>query len=1263
MSSFIIPPKPAGVSWTEDQWKAIMGKNKDILVAAAAGSGKTAVLVERIIQKILSEEDPIDVDELLVVTFTNASAAEMRHRIGEALEKAINKDPGSRHLRKQLSLLNKASISTLHSFCMEVIRKYYYLIDVDPGFRIADETEAQLIRDEVMDEMFEEEYGKKDNEPFFRLVDSFTSDRSDSGLMDIIRDIYDFARSNPLPSHYLHSMIGMYDVSAISNLEELPFIQALVFDIELQLEGAKEMIERGLEVTKLPGGPAPRAENFLDDINVINTLIHANRDSWSALYNAMQTWSFTRAKQVKGDHFDKELTEKAQKLRDKAKKKIQDIKEELFLRKPEGFLRDMEEMLPLIETLVHLVTVFSERFEKAKREKGLVDYADLEHYCLEILTGEISSDGEFFPSEAALAYRDHFNEVFVDEYQDVNLVQETILKLVAKEDEINGNLFMVGDVKQSIYRFRLAEPNLFLGKYNRFRQDGKGSGLRIDLARNFRSRKEVLEGTNYLFKQIMGVKVGEIEYDEAAELRPGAPYPEDESFPIELLLIDQNNEGKELPVDAAESEMETITSEFDEVDLEKSQLEARVMAAKIKQLIANETKVYNSKTESYRPIMYRDMVILLRSMTWAPQIMEEFKQQGIPIYANLSSGYFEATEVAIMMSLLRVIDNPFQDIPLASVLRSPIVGLNEEELAQIRLHNKGTFWEAVKRFCRSNPTEKTELLYEKVRRFYDYLEQWRSMARQGSLSELIWQLYRDTQFYDFVGGLPGGKQRQANLRALYDRARQYEQTSFRGLFRFLRFVERMIERGDDLGAARALGEQEDVVRIMTIHSSKGLEFPVVFIAGLSRNFNMSDIRKPYMLDKEYGFAAKYVNVEKRITYPSLPQIAFKRRKKMEMLAEEMRVLYVALTRAKEKLYLIGTLKDADKKIEQWNDVSSNTNWLLKDYERAASGCYMDWVGPALIRHQDNKELRKMESQNPLVPNEITCHPSAWKITRLLADEIKNQEVMASKEEDSLLEKVENKETIPLTSPYQEDIQSRLTWEYSFANASIHRSKQSVSEMKRQRELSDEHSGTELLSGFKKSITKRPKFMQEKALSPAERGTALHMVMQHVDVARPVTIESIKTQVKWMVHNELLTVEQAEVINTELIGKFFETELGKRIIRAKVVHREIPFTLSLPSTEVYPTWKDEVESVFVQGIIDCVFEDEDGLVLIDFKSDGITDRYKGGFEQAKPILEERYRLQINLYTKALEKIWKRKVNERYLFFFDGAHILRIEKENE
>ena len=615
-------------------------------------------------------------------------------------------------------------------------------------------------------------------------------------------------------------------------------------------------------------------------------------------------------------------------------------------------------MQPLIETLTQLVQAFSDRFTEMKEEKGLVDFADLEHYCLDILLDPFAKkEGIMAPSEAAIAYQQQFKEVLVDEYQDVNMVQEAIVQLVTKEGESTGNLFMVGDVKQSIYRFRLAEPNLFLSKYNRFTNDGEESGLKIDLARNFRSRKEVLDGTNYLFKQIMGVNVGEIEYNEAAELVKGASYPEEEPFPIELLLVDLEKEERDEHEEDNSDEDQAI---FDANELEQSQLEARVMAKKIKSMITERVPIFNPKTGTSRPVIYRDIVILLRSMTWAPQIMEEFKQQGIPVYANLSTGYFQATEINIMMSLLKVIDNPYQDIPLASVLRSPIVDLNEEELATIRIHNrKGKFFDAVLSFSRQKPSGESERIYDKVKPFLNRLEEWRSMARQGSLSALIWQLYRDTHFYDFAGGLPGGKQRQANLRALYDRARQYEATSFRGLFRFLRFIERMQERGDDLGAARALGEQEDVVRVMTIHSSKGLEFPVVFVAGLGRNFNMMDLRKSYLLDKEFGFAAKYVNVDKRITYPSLPQLAFKRKKKMEMLAEEMRVLYVALTRAKEKLYLLASVKSLQKKLDKWSHTLDHKEWLLSDYERAAANSYLDWVGPSLVRHQDCKICWKM----------------------------------------------------------------------------------------------------------------------------------------------------------------------------------------------------------------------------------------------------------------------------------------------------------------
>lgn len=1240
----MIPAIPEGVTWTEDQWKAIWAKDQDILVAAAAGSGKTAVLVNRIIQKVISENDPIDVDELLVVTFTNASAAEMRHRVSDALEKEINENPNSQHLRKQLSLINRASISTLHSFCLEVIRKYYYLTEIDPGFRIAESTEAQLLRDEVMEELFEEQYGQSDNEAFFNLVDAFTSDRNDDALQNIVRSLYDFSRSNPNPDQWLNHAAAMYDLADDAGIDDLSFIESLQFDIGLQLDTAKDLLERSLELTKVPGGPAPRAENYLADLELVAKLDHVKDLSWNSLYEEIQNVKFGTAKRCTGADFNKDIVDEATKHRDKAKKIIKSLQEELFSRKPESYLRDIRELKGYVDTLIMLVKQFEQKFFVAKSEKNLVDFADLEHYCLDILTGE-TIDGERKPSEAAKEYRNQFKEVLVDEYQDTNLVQESILKLVTADGEYSGNLFMVGDVKQSIYRFRLAEPNLFLGKYTRFNHNGADSGLRIDLNRNFRSRKEVLDGTNFLFQQLMGLTVGEIDYDEDAQLKKGAPYPEDTDYPIELHLIDGAAETGE----AQETDETEIGFEAEE--LEKAQLEARMMARLIKQAINEKQQIYDTKTKQYRSATYRDIVILLRSMPWAPQIMEEFKKQGIPVYANLSSGYFEATEVAIMISLLKVIDNPQQDIPLASVLRSPIVGMNEEEMSQIRLYHTGTYYEALADFYRKSDPDEYPELYVKASSFYKKLVKWRKLARQEALSDLIWLLYRETQFYDFAGGMPGGKQRQANLRALYDRARQYEASSFRGLFRFLRFIERMQERGDDLGAARALGEQEDVVRLMTIHSSKGLEFPIVFIAGLGRQFNMMDLRKPYLLDKDYGFAAKYVNSELRITYPSLPQLAFKKKKQLELIAEEMRVLYVALTRAKEKLHLIASISDAEKTQQKWKSNASHGEWLLKDYARAGAKSYLDWIGPSLVRHRDFHDFTAFGF-------EMETHPSNWSISFIPMEELTVLDEEESLLQEQLLDHVQKSEKVEMESEFADTVKDQLNWAYGEHEATVHRSKQSVSELKRQYELRDEYSSTELLRKFKSRITKRPTFMQEKSLTPAERGTITHLVMQHIDLQSDITLATIQQLLVDLIGRELLTEEQKEAVNPETIIDFFESDIGKRLRNAPSIRREVPFTMSLPAKEAYSDWEKGEEEVLIQGVIDCIFEDEQGLVLLDYKTDTITGRFASGYEGAKEILADRYRIQLQLYTRAVEGIMNKKVTSRYLFFFDGSHLLEM-----
>ena len=1255
MSNGTIPAKPDHVTWTDDQWKAIWAKGQDILVAAAAGSGKTAVLVERIIQKIISVEDKMDVDELLVVTFTNASAAEMRHRIGVALEKAIDEDPHSHHLRKQLSLLNRASISTLHSFCLEVIRKYYYLIDIDPGFRIADETEGDLLRDEVLDDLFEEEYGKEDNQDFFKLVDTFTNDRSDGALQDMIRRLYDFSRSHPNPDEWLRGLEDMYVVKEGTEMEELSFIQPLLSDISLQLHGAKNLFQRALDLTRVPGGPGPRAENFLSDIEIVESLEESQRISWNALYETIQTLPFTKLKPCRGDDYNKEIVDEAKKLRDQGKKALEKLKEDFFSRRPESFLEDMKKMKDVIHTLSEVVVEFGQRFRQVKEEKGLVDFADLEHFCLDILRDPSSQ--ALVPSEAAKQYKKKFKEVLVDEYQDTNMVQESILLLITEEREKSGNRFMVGDVKQSIYRFRLAEPNLFLGKYTRFLPEGGEAGLKIDLSQNFRSRKEVLEGTNFLFKQIMGPSVGEMEYNREAELVKGAPYPEEKDYPIEVAIINQESE------ESSSVDEEGELSIFDEGDIEKSVLEARYMANKVRMMVEGRTPVYDAKTKTERPIQYRDIVILLRSMPWAAEIMEEFKRQGIPIYANLSTGYFEATEIAIMLSLLKVIDNPYQDIPLASVLRSPIVGLDEQGLASIRIHSRtGTYYEAVKKFASEKPgNSREEETFEKVKVFLYHLENWRTKARQGSVTELIWQLYRDTRFYDYVGGMAGGKQRQANLRALYDRARQYESTSFRGLFRFLRFIDRMRERGDDLGVARALSEQEDVVRLMTIHSSKGLEFPVVFVAGTSKQFNLMDLNASYLLDKDLGLATKYTDADKRISYPSLPQLAFKRKKRMEAISEEMRVLYVALTRAKEKLFLVGTVKSLEKSLKKWRGALGQTEWLLSDYDRAEASSYLDWIGPSLMRHPHCGELGEGEVPGgSRIDEEILQHPSCWNITTIHKSELSAEDDEEMSEVTTWQEKVKNGEEVELTSSYQKDVLHRLSWEYPHIRATNLRSKQSVSELKRMVEIRDEASSIDILRRHQKPVYNRPQFMQSKELSPAEKGTAMHTVMQHISFTDGVpTAEKVEELLSTLVHKELLTEEQKRAISVHHIVGFFESGIGKRMVSARNIQREIPFSMSVPLSEISETGEGAPEeTILVQGVIDCVFRDEAGIVLLDYKTDGIHDRYEGGFSEAKPVLEERYKVQIELYTRALESIWKETVSEKYLYFFDGGHVLEL-----
>ncbi|MRH44176.1 helicase-exonuclease AddAB subunit AddA [Aquibacillus halophilus] len=1239
--------------WTKEQEEAIYASGSDILVAAAAGSGKTAVLVERIIQKLLNRENPIDIDSLLVVTFTNAAAQEMRNRVGEALEAALEANPSSIHLKKQLSLLQRASISTLHSFCMDLIRRYAYLLDIDPGFRIADDVEADMIRQEVLEDLFEGWYGKEGEEQqaFFAVVDRFSNDRSDLEVEELILSLYTFSMQNPWPDAWLDEMTDMYDVSEAEDEETIQWLDILKREVASQLQAMRAEAEAAIELTKESDGPYHYAEAIDADFALINEAAAKLEMSWNQVQPVFVEGKFKALSRKKVD-CDEDKKDKVKSLRNSYKKRWKDLADDWFSRKLSSYLNDMGSLHPTIKQLTVLVKEFKQGYAKLKKEKALVDFSDLEHYTLQILLDESSTADHIVPSSVASELQKKFSELLVDEYQDTNLVQETLISLIS-DRKGNGNMFMVGDVKQSIYRFRHAEPSLFLEKYKRF-ADHDHPAKRIDLARNFRSRDQVLSATNYIFRQLLNEEVGEMEYEKDAELIYS------NTIYDQLTLSDAD---AELVIIDRETKEENPTEEQGEEnfqDLEKAQIEARAYGKMIKRWIGHEekrpTQVVDKRTETQRDLQYRDIVILLRSMTWAPTITEELKQQGIPVYAELSTGYFEAIEIKVMLSLLKIIDNPKQDIPLASVLRSPIVGLNEEDLAQIRLVKKRvSYYDALTSFIVETENQNKK---HQVEQFLTKLKDWRMRARQGALSELIWQIYRETGYYDFVGGIPGGKQRQANLRALYDRARTYESTSFRGLFRFLRFIERMEEKGDDLGAARALGEKEDVVRIMTIHKSKGLEFPIVILGAMDKQFNQQDLRQKYLLHKDLGFGSKYIDPEKRIIYPTLAYHALKKEKQRELWAEEMRVLYVAMTRAKEKLVMIGNVASFEKRQEKWLEVIDHPDWVLPPHYRLEAKSYLDWVGPALVRHNQNDMLRNVEL-NIQIPEPIRADDSKWNVQLIHGSEYSNLDQHEQRQELDLQKTIQEWKPVDADKELNAKVEDRLSFVYPHSNASTYRAKQTVTEIKRQREVKDDYSDLELIQPFKAPISKRPKFMQkEKMLTAAEKGTAMHTVMQHIPFTKKWKEEELTDFVQRLVTKEILRQEEADVVNIEAIQRFFETEIGERVVQSDNVQREVPFSFTLKANEVYHNWQGESdEKVLIQGVIDCLIPVEGGWLLLDYKTDTITEEVS---PDVKEQLKQRYQVQMELYSKSLEGIWKQPIVEKYLYFFDRSLLVDCNK---
>ncbi|WP_010631337.1 helicase-exonuclease AddAB subunit AddA [Sporolactobacillus vineae] len=1241
--------KPEGSQWTDEQWQAITEEGHDLLVAAAAGSGKTAVLVERIIRKILSPDHRTGIDDLLVVTFTNAAAAEMRERIGRALDQQIIAHPDDPYLRTQQTLLSKAAIMTLHAFCLSVIKKNYYTLDIDPGFRLLDETEAGLLREEVLDDVLENHYSAGDAD-FYKLVDQYSGDRSDELIRSLVLRIYTFSMSDPWPNQWLGSLPAAYQQDEGKSIDDFSWTRELKKAFFINLTGTAEALRGALALCKAPGGPEVYAETLSGDLDRITHLLTLKKAGWENLRAAVSAVTFPKLRAASGKNIDRTIRDQVRKTRDQVKKVISGYQQDWFARNSDELLQDVRDMAPSVSLLVQLVREFTRQFSTEKRSRGVLDFSDLEHECLSVLRAEDAAPDHEKPSAVALQYQKRFAEVLVDEYQDTNRVQEAILKLV-KKGGTEGNLFMVGDVKQSIYGFRLAEPGLFRVKYKAFSATGS-SGAKIDLSSNFRSRREIIDGTNFLFRQTMDESSGGVNYDQAAELKFGASYP-DGDRPVDLELIDRSQEGRDQ--DAGE--------DSDSGDNNATELEAAAVSDRIKAMIGDGKhpafQVCDRKSHQMRPLQYRDIAILMRSATTSAAVMKDvLSSHGIPAYAELTKGYFDTVEVSVMLSVLQIIDNSFQDIPLASVLRSPIVGLNGDELARIRISREQVpYFAALKAYAATNKDE----LSGKLSRFLTRLEAWQDFSKTHSVSALVWQIYRDTGYYDYAGGLFGGTQRQANLKAFYDRARLYEKTSFRGLFRFLRFISRMRETGGDLGEARALSEQEDVVRIMTIHKSKGLEFPVVFLTGIDRKFNRKDLSGPVLLHKTLGFGTRWIDPDERISVPTLPYLAIQEQLSADAVAEEMRILYVAVTRAREKLILVGAVKDPEKKARRWASALDDRAWLLPDDLRRTAATFLDWIGPCLVRHRQSAVLQDLCGRSP-DRTAISRDPSEWNVTLIPATDLEIRPAVHLEAENDRLNRMKQWRAVVSHSGMQDEIRRRLEWKDPHRRAAQYMAKQTVTEIKSQQDYFSEGLDDRLMTDRLPAIGgDRPRFLQEGTLSPTERGTALHILMQHLDLIHAQTAENVRRQGKDLVAKEILTAEQEASLDYQAVLDFLSTDVGRKMKEAARVLRECPFSLTLPAGEVYPDWgknsPDAEEKVLIQGVIDCIIEDGDGLILLDYKTDRVTGRFPEP-GAAESELKKRYQLQLGLYRLAVEKIWKRPVTLLGLYAFDGGFFVDL-----
>ena len=948
-----------GVQWTKEQQEVIRLRDRNILVSAAAGSGKTAVLVERILSKITDNTHPADIDRLLIMTFTRAAAGEMKERISAVIEKALGEDPDNEHLQRQTTLLHTAQITTIDGFCAYIIRNYFHLIGLDPGYRTADEGELKLLRGDVVKALLEEHYAQKD-EKFQKFVECFATGKSDENLGDLIQKLYEMAMSNPFPEEWLQKCLGDYRIESLEELRETEWMKMLWDAVGDELQEAELLIREARNVCAEADGPYLYEDALNSDLILVRDLQElAEKRDYNGTVKVLVKPAFARLSTKKALDVEEQKKQRVKELRDEEKGILKELGQRYFQSSEEEILEMIRYVREPIEMLIELTIQFMEQFGMAKREKNILDFTDMEHFALQIL---MTKDGEeIHMSQAARELSAKYDEVLVDEYQDSNFVQELLTTAVSGWINQKKNIFMVGDVKQSIYRFRLARPELFMEKYKSYSTE-EAKEQRIDLHKNFRSRAQVLESVNFIFRQIMGEDLGGVTYDKDAALYPGASFPEGESeefVKTEVLLIEKD--GEELADVQESADAGAQGSQMELENQNAQELEALAIAQRIQEIVGKE-QIVDKETREYRSVEYGDIVILLRTAYgWAETFREVLASQGIPVYCTSRTGYFSALEIVTVLNYLKVCDNPLQDIPLMGVLRSPIVGCTSQELAELRIHYpKGLLYESLTAYV--GESSKTDFLTEKdflklkLSNFLQLLEKVRNMAAYTPVHELILYVLKETGYGNYARALPGGEQRFANLTMLVEKAMDYEKTSYRGLFNFVRYIEQLQAYEVDYGEVNLTGAGNTAVEIMTIHKSKGLEFPVVFVAGMGKQFNFQDMNAGLLLHPELGIGADAVIPEKRVIASSLNKQIIRRQLLKESLGEELRVLYVAMTRAKEKLILTGTVGKLEKQMVSLSRFLDEEEELLPLGTRIKAKNYWAFVLPALVRHRAMSEL-------------------------------------------------------------------------------------------------------------------------------------------------------------------------------------------------------------------------------------------------------------------------------------------------------------------